>query len=88
MRIFKSKRSLSLVAITSLLIPLVVTTGTARAADPACATANYVTSCVGVTSDSAPYSMMVPANFNGTVYIYSHGYRPNIAIPEIGRAHV
>ena len=81
MRIFKSKRSLSLVAITSLLIPLVVTTGTARAADPACATANYVTSCVGVTSDSAPYSMMVPANFNGTVYIYSHGYRPNIAIP-------
>jgi pimeloyl-ACP methyl ester carboxylesterase len=25
--------------------------------------------------------MMVPANFNGTVYLYSHGYRPNIAIP-------
>jgi pimeloyl-ACP methyl ester carboxylesterase len=24
---------------------------------------------------------MVPANFNGTVYLYSHGYRPNIAIP-------
>ena len=81
MRIFKSKRSLSLVAITSLLIPLLVTSGTARAADPACATANYVTSCVGATSDSAPYSMMVPANFNGTVFIYSHGYRPNVAIP-------
>ena len=81
MRIFKSKRSLSLVAITSLLIPLLVTSGTARAADPACATANYVTSCVGATSDSAPYSMMVPANFNGTVFIYSHGYRPNIPVP-------
>ena len=25
--------------------------------------------------------MMVPANFNGTVYLYSHGWRPNVAVP-------
>ena len=25
--------------------------------------------------------MMVPANFNGTVYLYSHGYRPNVPVP-------
>jgi pimeloyl-ACP methyl ester carboxylesterase len=25
--------------------------------------------------------MMVPANFNGTVYLYSHGYRPNVDVP-------
>jgi pimeloyl-ACP methyl ester carboxylesterase len=25
--------------------------------------------------------MQVPANFNGTVLLYSHGYRPNVAIP-------
>jgi len=24
---------------------------------------------------------MVPANFNGTVYLYSHGYRPNVPVP-------
>ena len=62
------KKALSLVAVSSLLSLTVVSIPTvARAADPACTTANYVTSCVGVTSDTAPYSMMVPANFNGTV---------------------
>jgi pimeloyl-ACP methyl ester carboxylesterase len=25
--------------------------------------------------------MIVPANFNGTVYLYSHGYRPNVPVP-------
>ena len=25
--------------------------------------------------------MMVPANFNGTVYLYSHGYRNNVPLP-------
>ena len=82
MRNFKFKRSLTLVAASSLLSLTVVSIPTAaRAADPACTTANFVTSCVGVTSDTAPYSMMVPANFNGTVYLYSHGYRPNVPVP-------
>jgi pimeloyl-ACP methyl ester carboxylesterase len=82
MRNLKFKRSLTLVAASSLLSLTVVSIPTAaRAADPACTTANFVTSCVGVTSDTAPYSMMVPANFNGTVYLYSHGYRPNVPVP-------
>ena len=77
------KKALSLVAVSSLLSLTVVSIPTvARAADPACTTANYVTSCVGVTSDTAPYSMMVPANFNGTVYLYNHGYRPNINVVQ------
>ena len=77
------RKTLSLVAASSLLSLTVVSIPTvARAADPACTTANFVTSCVGVTSDSAPYSMMVPANFNGTVYLYSHGYRPNINVVQ------
>ena len=82
MRNFKFKRSLSLVAVSSLLSLTVVSIPTtARAADPACTTANFVTTCVGVTTDTAPYQMMVPANFNGTVYLYSHGYRPNVPVP-------
>ena len=82
MRNFKFKRSLTLVAVSSLLSLTVVSIPTAaRAADPACTTANFVTTCVGTTSDTAPYSMMVPANFNGTVYLYSHGYRPNVPVP-------
>ncbi len=82
MRNFKFKRSLTLVAVSSLLSLTVVSIPTAaRAADPACTTANFVTTCVGATSDTAPYMMIVPANFNGTVYLYSHGYRPNVPVP-------
>jgi pimeloyl-ACP methyl ester carboxylesterase len=82
MRNFKFKRSLTLVTVSSLLSLTVVSIPTvARAADPACQTANFVTQCAGTTSDSAPYLMLVPANFNGTVYLYSHGYRPNVPVP-------
>jgi len=82
MRNFKFKRSLTLVAVSSLLSLTVVSIPTAaRAADPACQTANCVTQCAGTTSDSAPYLMLVPANFNGTVYLYSHGYRNNVPLP-------
>ena len=81
MRNFKFKRSLTLVAVSSLLSLTVVSIPTAAQATPVCTTANFVTSCVGATSDTAPYSMMVPANFNGTVYLYSHGYRPNVPVP-------
>ncbi|MGA1116846.1 MAG: hypothetical protein ACO3T6_00440, partial [Candidatus Nanopelagicaceae bacterium] len=61
----KFKRSITLVAASSLLSLTVVSVPTvARAADPACSTANFVTTCLGATSDTAPYMMMVPANFN------------------------
>jgi pimeloyl-ACP methyl ester carboxylesterase len=81
MRNFKFKRSLTLVAGAALAASLLFAAPTVANATPACDGKFPVQSCVGVTSDGAPYSMMVPANFNGTVYLYSHGYRPNIAIP-------
>ncbi len=81
MKNFKFKRSLTLVAVTSLLSITVVSIPTAaRAAAPACTTANFVTTCLGATTDTAPYMLMTPANFNGTVYLYSHGYRPNVPV--------
>lgn len=68
---------------TSALAALAFTSApTAAHAAPLCDGKFPVNSCVGVTSDSAPYSMMVPANFNGTVYLYSHGYRYNVDIPS------
>ena len=81
MRNFKLKRSLTLVVASSMLSLTVVSIPTVAQAAPACTTANFVTTCVGATSDTAPYMMMVPANFNGTVYLYSHGYRPNVPVP-------
>jgi pimeloyl-ACP methyl ester carboxylesterase len=53
----------------------------AHAAAPACDGGAVINTCGGATSDGAPYVMKVPGNFNGTVVLYSHGYRPNIAIP-------
>ena len=56
---------------------------TAAQAAPACAV-GPVTQCQGVTSDGAPYVMQVPGNFNGTAFIFSHGYRYNVALPSLG----
>lgn len=67
-------------AVAILFSTLVFTIPSANAA-PACDGKVPVNSCVGVTSDGAPYAMQVPANFNGTVLIYSHGYRPNVDVP-------
>ncbi len=81
MRTFKFKRSLTLVAVSSLLSITVVSIPTAAQATPVCTTASGVTTCLGATSDTAPYMLITPANFNGTVYLYSHGYRNNVVLP-------
>jgi pimeloyl-ACP methyl ester carboxylesterase len=81
MRNFKFKRSLTLIAVTSLLSITIVSIPTVAQAAPACDGKSPVQTCGGATSDGAPYAMMVPANFNGTVYLYSHGYRPNVPVP-------
>ncbi len=40
-----------------------------------------VSSYVGTTSNGAPFRALVPTNFNGTLFLYTHSYRPNINIP-------
>ena len=81
MRNFKFKRSLTLVAGAALAASLLVAAPTVASANPVCDGKFPVQTCGGATSDGAPYAMMVPANFNGTVYLYSHGYRPNVPVP-------
>ena len=74
--------SIALTCATVLAIP-----ATASAA-PLCDGKLPVQSCIGATSDGAPYVIQVPANYNGTAYLWSHGYRYNVdlpaAIPLIG----
>ena len=81
MRNFKFKRSLTLIAGAALTASLLVAAPTVASANPVCTTAGGVTTCLGATSDTAPYMLMTPANFNGTVYLYSHGYRNNVPLP-------
>ena len=77
----KKVRILSLLSVTALVTTVLITAPTVANASPACDGKSPVQTCVGVTSDGAPYAMQVPANFNGTVALYSHGYRYNVDIP-------
>jgi len=77
----RKQRLVALLSATALVTGIIVSIPVAANAAPACDGKSPIQSCVGVTSDGAPYSMMVPANFNGTVALYSHGYRYNIDIP-------
>jgi len=77
----KKVRILSLLSVTALVTTVLVSVPVAANAAPACDGKSPIQSCVGATSDGAPYAMQVPANFNGTVALYSHGYRYNVDIP-------
>jgi len=77
----KKVRILSLLSVTALVTTVLVAVPVAANAAPACDGKSPIQTCVGATSDGAPYAMQVPANFNGTVALYSHGYRYNVDIP-------
>lgn len=72
--------TLSAAALASMMV--VAIPSVAHAAGPLCDGKVPITSCQGTTSDSAPYVMQVPANFNGTLVLYSHGFRPNVPVPK------
>ena len=74
-------RIYALLSATALVTGIIVSIPVSAYAAPACDGKSPIQSCVGVTSDGAPYAMQVPANFNGTVALYSHGYRYNVDIP-------
>jgi pimeloyl-ACP methyl ester carboxylesterase len=78
---FKS-RAFALVSTAALLATLVVASpANAAATGPTCDGATPVQTCTGTTSDGALYKMVVPATFNGTVTIWSHGFGSNTSIP-------
>ena len=74
-------RIVSAFAVAALAGTVMVGAPIAAQAAPQCATANFVTQCAGVGADGAPYTFIAAANFNGTVFIWSHGIRPAINIP-------
>ncbi|MFM6941438.1 MAG: hypothetical protein ACKOXI_05650 [Candidatus Planktophila sp.] len=82
MRISHKTRFTTLVGAAALVVAsLAAIPAHAAAVGPLCDGKVPVQTCQGTTSDGAPYVMMVPANFNGLVALYSHGYRYNIDIP-------
>ncbi|MEN9687019.1 MAG: hypothetical protein RL381_31 [Actinomycetota bacterium] len=83
MRISSTKSRIIAALSSATLVAAVVVAAPVHAAavGPLCDKKVPVQTCQGTTSDGAPYVMMVPANFNGTVALYSHGYRYNIDLP-------
>jgi hypothetical protein len=59
------KHTMLFMAITSVLILSIADTSRAQAS---------LTTKTGTLSDGATYLMEVPANWNGTLFLYSHGY--------------
>ena len=78
----KKVKILSLISVSALLTAFLVAVPVTANAAPGCDGKSPIQTCVGATSDGAPYMMQVPANFNGTVAMYSHGYRYNVDIPS------
>jgi pimeloyl-ACP methyl ester carboxylesterase len=75
----------ALVAAFAVVIP-----SAARAAEPTCSVAPFalynvanVTTCIGVDEKGSKYEIRMPKNFNGTLFLYSHGIRKPVNLPPI-----
>lgn len=83
----------SLVALTTAALVAtfaVAVPSAARAAEPTCSVAPAalygvanVTTCTGVDEKGSKYEIRMPKNFNGTLFLYSHGIRKGANLPPI-----
>ena len=79
------KKGLVALISSALVTALAVTApSAAQAATLTCTkAANKVETCTGTDDNGAKFEIRMPANFNGTLYIYSHGIRNNVNLPPI-----
>jgi hypothetical protein len=81
---FVKKGLVALVSSALVATFAVAAPSVARAADLTCTTASTkVETCTGVDDNGAKFEIRMPANFNGTLYVYSHGIRYNVNLPAI-----
>src|SRR6185312_3417239 len=65
------------------------TTSQAAHASNNCPVNAGITTCTGTFSDGANYLIQVPANWNGTLALYSHGYTFTIDLGQLlGPQHI
>lgn len=83
----KNQTKFASVLLSVALVTFGVSAGPAQAIDnrPACGPdLDGVTVCEGATTDGAKYAIQVPEDFNGTVFLYSHGYQYSVDVPPLG----
>ena len=77
---FVKKGLVGLVSTALVAAFAVATPSAAQAADLTCTKASTkVETCTGTDANGAKFEIRMPANFNGTLYVYSHGIRNNLA---------
>jgi pimeloyl-ACP methyl ester carboxylesterase len=82
----KNQRKFASVLLSVALVSFGISAGPAQAIDnrPACGSdTDGVTVCEGATTDGAKYAIQVPEDFNGTVFLYSHGYQYSVDVPPL-----
>ena len=83
----KNQTKFASVLLSVALVSFGISAGPAQAIDnrPACGLdVGGVTVCEGATKDGAKYAIQVPEDFNGTVFLYSHGYTASVDVPPTG----
>jgi hypothetical protein len=83
----KNQTKFASVLLSVALVTFGISAGPAQAIDnrPACGLdVGGVTVCEGATKDGAKYAIQVPEEFNGTVFLYSHGYQYSVDVPPLG----
>jgi pimeloyl-ACP methyl ester carboxylesterase len=92
MKNLKLKKGLTALISAALLATFAVAVpSVARAAEPTCDYSYFGTivksisyeKCTGTDDNGSKYEIRMPAKFNGTLYVYSHGIRYNVNLPAI-----
>ncbi len=91
MKNLKVRKGLLTLSSIALIATFTVAVPTAARATDACTTTSVqsgtksvsVEKCTGTDGNKSKYEIMMPAKFNGTLMVYSHGIRYNVNLPAI-----
>ena len=91
MKNLKVRKGLLTLSSIALIATFTVAVPTAARATDECTTTSVqsgtksvaVEKCTGTDANKSKYEIMMPAKFNGTLMVYSHGIRYNVNLPAI-----
>ena len=81
MKISRNRRVLAAIATVGLVLVAVPVASTPASAVDACAAGATCETVLTGALGASPVKIMMPSNFNGTVLVYSHGYRIGTPVP-------
>ena len=86
MKLSLIRKSLVVIGASALIASGTVIAIPSASAAPVCSVASGVTTCLGKLTAGGDYVIKVPANFDGTVFFWNHGFRNSYTIPGVTTA--